>query len=174
MRNIELKARLQAHESAPAVCESLQAVPQGDIHQIDTYFKVPEGRFKLREAQPGRTELVFYHRPDTAGPKGCDYSLQEADGAIKAILTEALGVLAVVDKIRTLYLWHNVRIHLDKVAGLGHFIEFEAVMAPDQDDAEGYARLDELICAFGLKHADMERESYLELVLAREFSGSAE
>ena len=26
-------------------------------------------------------------------------------------------------------MWHGVRIHLDRVDGLGHFIEFEAVTA---------------------------------------------
>jgi len=33
-----------------------------------------------------------------------------------------------VSKRREIYLWHNVRIHLDAVTGLGSFVEFEAVL----------------------------------------------
>ncbi|MBI2423985.1 MAG: class IV adenylate cyclase [Candidatus Hydrogenedentes bacterium] len=174
MRNIELKARLADWDGAPQVCERLAAAPQGEIHQVDTYFRVPGGRFKLREAKPGRTELVFYRRPDTAGPKGCDYVLEAVAPSIKGMLEDALGILAVVDKVRTLWLWHNVRIHLDEVKGLGRYIEFEAVMADGQDDSEGYDRLGTLIEAFGLQQDDMEPVSYLDLTLAspgRELAG---
>ena len=47
---------------------------------------------------------------------------------LKAALTAALGVRRVVDKRREIFLADNVRIHLDDVAGLGTFLEFEAVL----------------------------------------------
>ena len=166
MRNIELKARLRDRGAAISTSERLGASPQGDIHQIDTYFNVPSGRLKLREAQPGRCELVFYHRPDVEGPKGCDYTLEPAAPSIKVLLADALGVLAVVDKVRTLYLWKNVRIHIDEVAGLGAFLEFEAVLDAMHDDADGKAKLDFLIREFGIQDADHLSVSYLDLVRA--------
>jgi predicted adenylyl cyclase CyaB len=168
MRNIELKARLRDRAHAIAVCVALAAEAKGDLHQIDTYFRVPEGRLKLREAEPGRDELVYYRRPDVAGPKGCDYVLEPVRRSIKAFLAEALGVVAVVDKVRTLYLWRNVRIHLDQVAALGDFIEFEAVLCDGCDDADGYRKLEYLIGQFGIEAADHQECSYLELVLAQE------
>jgi predicted adenylyl cyclase CyaB len=164
MRNIELKARLRDRAHALQVCTSIGATPEGDIHQIDTYFRVPSGRLKLREATPGRCELVYYQRPDVAGPKGCDYTLEPAQPSIKALLREALEQQAVVDKVRTLYLWQNVRIHLDQVRDLGEFIEFEAVLDDDTGDADGFAKLEMLMAAFGLQEADHETGSYLELV----------
>lgn len=166
MRNIELKARLRDRAHALRACAAIGARPQGDIHQVDTYFPAPEGRLKLREANPGRDELVFYRRPDTAGPKGCEYALQEAAPGMRAFLTKALGELCAVDKVRTLWLWENVRIHLDAVAGLGDFIEFEAVMEDDTPDAEGYAKLDHLIAAFGLTDGDHLTHSYLDMMLS--------
>lgn len=166
MRNIELKARLRNRDSALEACKALNAAYQGDIHQVDTYFHVPQGRLKLREADPGRDELVFYHRPDVPGPKGCDYILEPVNRSIKAFLTEALGVLAVVDKVRTLYLWENVRIHLDDVRELGAFIEFEAVLAGNYDDRDGYQKLQQLIHHFDLQNDDQMEGSYLELILA--------
>jgi len=36
------------------------------------------------------------------------------------VLEKALGVRAVVDKKRDLYLYKNARIHIDEVAGLEH------------------------------------------------------
>lgn len=166
MRNIELKARLHGRAGAIGVCEALGATPKGAIHQVDTYFQVPEGRLKLREAEPGRTELVFYRRPDVPGPKGCDYLLEAVDASVKEMLTQALGVLAVVEKVRTLYLWENVRIHLDAVAGLGGYIEFEAVLSSEYDDADGHEKLQHLIHAFGLTEEDHLETSYLEMMLA--------
>ena len=166
MRNIELKARLRGHAHALRVCEELGASPRGAIRQIDTYFRVPEGRLKIREAGPGRTELVFYRRPDVPGPKGCDYLLEAADASIKEMLAEALGILAVVEKVRTLYLWQNVRIHLDAVAGLGGYLEFEAVLSAEYDDADGHEKLQHLIRAFGLTEEDLIETSYLEMMLA--------
>ena len=168
MRNIELKARLADRSAAESVCQTLKASHQGAIHQVDTYFRVPEGRLKLREATPGVTELVFYHRPDIAGPKGCDYQLETVNPSIKAMLRPALGVLTVVDKVRNLYLWKNVRIHLDAVEGLGAYIEFEAVLDGEHDEDDGFAKLRFLIEAFQIDDDAHEEYSYLELMLAEQ------
>jgi adenylate cyclase class 2 len=166
MRNIELKARLRDRANALSICEAIGATFWNHIHQVDTYFKVPDGRLKLREADPGGCELVYYRRPNIAGPKGCDYTIEPAEPSIKHLLVEALEQLAVVDKIRTLYLWSNVRIHLDLVQGLGDFIEFEAVLDATHNDADGHTKLEMLTIAFGLKPDDHETWSYLDLVLA--------
>ncbi len=166
MRNIELKARLRNRGNALEACKALNAAFQGTIHQVDTYFKVPQGRLKLREADPGRDELVFYRRPDVAGPKGCDYILAPVNRSLKAFLTEALGVVAVVDKVRTLYLWENVRIHLDDVQALGAFIEFEAVLSGEYDEQDGCSKVQQLIRRFDLHAGDQMEGSYLDLILA--------
>lgn len=164
MRNIELKASLENRETALAACDAIGAVFQGDIHQTDTYFAVTSGRLKLREARPGNTELVQYFRPDVAGPKGCDYRLETVSASIKPLLADALGVLQVVEKTRSLYLWKNVRIHLDSVVGLGEFIEFEAVMQPDEDDADGLKALHYLIETFQIGDDAHQEYAYLELL----------
>jgi adenylate cyclase, class 2 len=166
MRNIELKARLRDRGAAVAACERLEARLEGDIRQVDTYFRVPEGRLKLRESDPGEDYLVFYQRPDVAAAKACDYSIQVVPRSIKTILSEALGVIVVVDKVRTLYLWENVRIHLDAVQDLGAFVEFEAVLDADHADADGHAKLVHLQSALGIAEEDLEEGSYLDLIRA--------
>lgn len=168
MKNIEIKARLENREKAVGVCHSIGAAFQGDIHQIDTYFRVPEGRFKLRASDPGEDYLVYYHRPDISGPKECDYTIAKIDRSLCAILTEAVGVLAVVEKMRALYLWENVRIHLDRVEDLGEFIEFEAVLSDIHGEVDSQAKVDYLMQVFEIKPEHLIEGSYLNLVrLAR-------
>ena len=164
MRNIELKARLHDREHARNVCQRLNASFHDEICQRDTYFPVPQGRLKLRESDPGEDYLVLYHRPDVAGPKGCDYSIEVVNRSLRGILEEALGVLAVVEKTRTLFLWRNVRIHLDEVADLGSFIELEAVLSGEHDDAEGQQQLAFLQKEFGIAPDDLIETSYLEMI----------
>lgn len=169
MRNIELKARLADRDRAKACCEDLGAAFQGDIHQVDTYFRVPDGRLKLREKDPGSDELIFYRREDVAEARASDYYLAPATPDLKPLLTEAFGVIAVVDKVRSLWFWENVRIHLDRVQGLGDFIEFEAVLSEDHDDADGHEKVTHLQKAFAL--TEPIQGSYLDLILASKIEG---
>lgn len=164
MRNIELKARLRDRAAAESVCAGLGAVCHGDIRQVDTYFPVREGRIKLREQDPGQDQLIFYHRPDAAEARASDYAIAPATPELKPLLAAALGVSAVVAKTRSLWLWENVRIHLDRVDGLGDFIEFEAVLDEAHDDADGHAKLDRLQTAFGLTPSDVLEGSYRDLI----------
>ena len=170
MRNIELKARLANFTAAVKVCEDLHADYRGDIQQVDTYFRVAEGRFKMRASDPGEDYLVYYRRPDVSGPKGCDYEIAVVDRAILPVLSSALGVLTVVDKTRTLYLWENVRIHLDNVVGLGHFIEFEAVLSDPYDDNDGQRKLAFLQESFSIPSSSLIEHSYLDMMLKTGFS----
>jgi adenylate cyclase class IV len=164
LRNIELKARLRNRTRAEAACAGLNAAPQGNLRQVDTYFHTPRGRLKLREQSPGRNELIFYLRPDRAEARGCDYWLAPAAPETKALLAQALGLRCVVAKMRTLYLWENVRIHLDEVAGLGDFIEFEAVLDENHGEEDGLHKLRHLCDAFGIRPEDRCALSYLELL----------
>ncbi len=165
MRNVELKARLHDPARAEEACRQLNARHMGEIHQIDTYYRVSKGRLKLRVNSPGRTELVFYRRDDRPEARLSDYVIQEVSPSLDELLERALGVAARVDKVRTLYLWENVRIHLDRVSGLGTFLEFEAVLEEGQDPEEGRRQVDALQERFGIEPSDLMAQSYLDLVL---------
>ena len=58
----------------------------------------------------------------------------------------------------------NARIHLDEGAGLGHFLEFEAVLGVEGDDAEGLQQVDWLIGQFGLHEHDLLPGSYGDML----------
>ena len=137
--------------------------------QIDTYFHSPSGRLKLREittANSSSAELIWYHRPDGVEFRGSNYYVVPVpDSALlKSALIAANGLRGEVRKRRDVYLFHNVRIHLDRVENLGSYIEFEAVMTDGEDEATSLARLDQLHAALGMKPEDHERGSYSDLL----------
>jgi predicted adenylyl cyclase CyaB len=141
-RNIELKARDPDPERSLARCRELGAVDHGTLWQRDTYFPVRSGRLKLREERPGAAALIHYDRTDQPGQRESRYRLVrvlDVDEA-RLALTDALGVSVTIVKQRRLFVWNNVRIHLDDVERLGRFIELEAV-APASSDLDNEREL---------------------------------
>ena len=174
MRNIELKARVRDLAAAEETAKRLPGrEPHATLVQRDTYFNVPEGRLKLREITGSEelAELIFYRRPNELGIRRCEYEIAPVSepGATKRLLAAALGVRCVVEKRRTVYLWKpaggvTVRIHLDRVEGLGEFVEFEAVMPDGAADSEGEALLGALTEEFGIRREDTFAGSYADMV----------
>ncbi len=113
------------------------------MHQVDTYFAVEQGRLKLREIVHTRpagettatAELIRYERPDEAGARVSAYERTElADPTeTRAQLAAEHGIRGVVEKDRELWLVDATRIHLDRVVGLGDFVELETVCARRSD-----------------------------------------
>jgi homotetrameric cytidine deaminase len=136
--NVELKARDPDPGATAARCAALGAEDRGVLHQRDTYFDGRHGRLKLRESEPGDDELIAYRRPDATEPERSSYVRAPAPDppALREALQAALGTTVVVAKRRRLFLWQNVRIHLDEVDGLGSFIELEALVAADGSDLQ--------------------------------------
>src|SRR5205814_5422120 len=136
--------------------------------QIDTYFHAPHGRLKLREINGReRCELIAYSRPNNTAARASDYLVVPVPhpAALKAALSSALGIRGEVRKRRELLLWHNVRIHLDDVASLGTFVEFEAVISSADDEAASRSRLQTLYEAVRIREAHLIAESYSDLLL---------
>ena len=84
------------------------ASDEGWLHQTDTYFQVPQGRLKLREEGPV-AQLIFYERANETVARESRYRLVPVSDptGLKDALSDALGVLIVVEKSRRLLLWHG-------------------------------------------------------------------
>jgi predicted adenylyl cyclase CyaB len=167
--NIEIKARLRDVDAAARTAASLGARSMGADRQVDTYFRVPKGRMKLRESLFSGEQLILYLRPDEPGPKRADYEVVPVPkgGRAKELLEALFGVEVVVEKVRRLHVVGDTRIHLDTVAGLGDFLEFEAVYLHGDPTAEKAARLDvdRLMKSFDVRQDDLVPLSYRELLL---------
>jgi homotetrameric cytidine deaminase len=166
-RNVELKATDPQPQRSLEVVRGLGAEDQGVLHQRDTYFRVPSGRLKLREQEPGGASLVQYDRVDAAEARESRYRLVPiSDPAeTREALEAALGTLAVVEKDRHLLVWEGVRIHLDDVVGLGSFIELEGVAAEGSDLLGELERVTQLTEALEIAPERILRTSYSDQVL---------
>ncbi|KAM6287633.1 uncharacterized protein M6G45_000120 [Spheniscus humboldti] len=184
-RNVEVKARLRAAAAARGAAERLGGPARGQVQgqargraqvlaQADTFFRVPRGRLKLRRTPDGRGELIFYERPDAAGPKLSCFSVTPTDDpdGLEAVLAQALGVLGVVRKERLLYLVGQTRVHLDSVEGLGDFLELEVVLTEEQTVEDGERVACQLMKELGIEEEDLISGAYLDLLLAKGESGS--
>jgi adenylate cyclase, class 2 len=165
-RNLEVKAVDPDPHATLQAALGLGAEDRGVLHQRDTYFHAVIGRLKLREAPPQPAELIAYARAELAGPKVSLYRIVPVADHIALIeaLTDALGVRCVVEKARRLLLWHNVRIHLDRVSGLGHFVELEAVATSPGGLEVERDRVEELRAVLGIADEQLVARGYADLV----------
>ncbi len=167
-RNIEIKARI---ESIEALLPRARALADGDaelIEQDDSFFVVPHGRLKLRQFADGSAELIHYHRPDSGEAKASDYVRvpAPAPAALREALARACGLRGRVRKRRWLLLAGQTRIHLDRVEGLGDFMELEVVLREGQADTAGATIAEDLMRALGLADAPRLAGAYLDLLAA--------
>jgi predicted adenylyl cyclase CyaB len=167
-RNIEIKARVA---NIDALMPRARALAQRDAERIaqdDTFFRVPHGRLKLRQFADGSAELIHYHRADTLDAKLSDYRRVPAPdaAALREALERALGILGRVRKQRWLLLAGQTRIHLDRVDGLGDFVELEVVLRDDQSESDGVRIADQLMHELGLHNAERIAGAYLDLLAA--------
>jgi adenylate cyclase class IV len=179
--NLEIKARLRDPADAVRRVLELEPVPHSVERQVDVYFTVSRGRLKLRRrwtaavprvgAVPDREqpcELIAYGRPDTAGARRSDYLLLPLppETRVEDVLELAAGLDARVEKVRTVFLHDNVRIHLDEVQGLGSFLELEAVLDETCGEAQAKEKIERLRRHLGIRDGDLVAGSYRELAAA--------
>ena len=165
MQNIEIKARYEDIELGRELALAIGAHYQGELHQTDTYFHARTGRLKLREITGAQSHLISYSRPHQARPKTSFYRIYplEDAGLMKQMLEESLGIWRVVEKRRDLFLFDEIRIHLDRVQRLGNFLELEGVVSDPRRALEIREKVIKLICHFQISTADLIAGSYSDL-----------
>lgn len=167
-RNVEIKARVA---DAQALAERAREVATAGPHELsqhDIFFDCHQGRLKMRHFADGRGELIAYQRADEQGPKTSFYRLVPCPDPrpLVAALSSALGVLGEVRKTRTLWLAGRTRIHLDEVAGLGHFVELEVVLEEGEAAADGEREASRLMAMLGIERSALVSEAYVDLLAA--------
>lgn len=141
---------------------------RGTDLQTDTYFKVGNGRLKLRQGNI-ENSLIFYTRENIAGPKISQVNLfqvnQDSD-TLKQILINANGIKVVVKKKREIWFIDNVKFHIDEVEGLGSFVEIEAI---DKDGHLGLEKIkeqcDHYLHQFNITEENLLTHSYSDLLM---------
>jgi predicted adenylyl cyclase CyaB len=168
-RNIEIKARVEnIAVLTPRVAEMASEGPL-EIAQDDTFFHCANGRLKLRAFSNDLGELIFYKRVNQAGPKESFYlrSPTSSPETLRESLSLAYGQIGRIRKYRTLFLVGRTRVHLDRVEGLGHFLELEVVLVDDEPADEGVREAGELMDRLGVQPEQLIEGAYLDLMLAQ-------
>ena len=147
--------------------------------EVDVYFAHPARDFArtdeaLRIRRKGRENFLAYKGPKvdavTKTRREIDLPLPPGEDAARAWtgLLQALGFSAVGEvlksrrKARIAWQERDVELSLDKVEGLGTFVELELVVKPASVEA---ARECIMSLAKELDLAGSERRSYLELLM---------
>ena len=169
-RNVEIKLRVGGHA---AIVARLRALPgardAGVLRQRDVFFHTPCGRLKLRTTTGRPAQLIHYDRPDNPTLRTSEYTIVETpDGdALGAVLDQVLGRRGEVRRRRHLFQFDNVRIHLDEVGHLGHFVELEAVLDAAHDEQACRQSAHDLVQALGLADAIPEARAYIDMLEIR-------
>uniref|UniRef100_A0A914IBT3 CYTH domain-containing protein n=1 Tax=Globodera rostochiensis TaxID=31243 RepID=A0A914IBT3_GLORO len=156
-RNVEIKAVVdnldELSRRVDAVCGEAAAEL---LVQEDTFFHAPKGgRLKLREFR--KAELIFYDRADVEGAKLSDYVKTEE------ALSRAIGISGIVRKTRTVFIYKGqTRVHLDRVDGLGDFLEFEVCLTDDQTVQEGQQIADDLLHLLNVRKCALVKGAYFD------------
>ncbi|XP_072943132.1 uncharacterized protein [Epargyreus clarus] len=173
MRNVEIKAKVHDYDKICSIAKDLSGGTPTLIKQDDTFYKVNDGRLKMRFYADSAATLVRYSRDDQDGPKLCNYELLEFSKdttesqkarLLDNMLKKCLGVRGRVVKERKLYMVGQTRVHIDTVEDLGHFMELEVVLRPDQTLEEGQAIAKDLQTKLGVHDEDLIKGAYVDLL----------
>jgi predicted adenylyl cyclase CyaB len=160
MKLIEIKARCT---NPSKVRQLLLQQPNiqflGVDAQVDTYFKIPSGRLKLREGNI-ENSLIYYDRENKKDAKKSDVTLYKPTevASLKAVLLAALPTLIVVEKKREIYFIDHIKFHIDTLSALGSFIEIEVI---DANDAMDISEMKEQ-CQWYMELLDIQKEDLME------------
>lgn len=165
--SIEIKAKCEDLGKIEKILNTLEAEFLGIDHQIDTYFKVENGRMKLREGDI-ENYLIHYQRDNEEGPKKSTITIfkNTPQSSLKSLLEKSLGILTIVDKKRKIYFIKNIKFHLDSIENLGQFVEIEALDNQQQHSEEELkAQCEKYMVEFGINKKDLIANSYSDLTL---------
>ncbi|MEV8145823.1 class IV adenylate cyclase [Specibacter sp. NPDC078709] len=166
--NIEIKARVDSLERLVPVVAAMAGGEPEQLVQDDTFFSCPNGRLKLRVLSDGRGVLIYYRREDELGPKPSFYVHSETsdpDG-LRSVLAVAYGEVGRVRKHRMVFGVGQTRVHLDRVDGLGEFLELEVTLQDALTSDAAVAEAHRLIAAFGIDESALVKGAYLDLLNA--------
>lgn len=129
MQTVELKCELRDPDLAEPMLWRIGAVRVAGFDLRDTYFRVPDARLKKRECAGEPTEWIYYQRDEAPGPRTCRFKIYSEQEAAARFGARPMPVWLVIEQRRELWARDAVRIHIDRVADLGWFIEFESLVS---------------------------------------------
>jgi len=164
-RNLELKLQLESFKDTRELIKQNRIGLKEILIQKDIYYQVEKGLLKLR-IENGKSSLIYYKRDEKSSKRWSDFEYVKFDeGNPEKFFKLIFESGVTVSKVRELYIQNNTRIHLDKVKGLGTFIELETVVVNGLKDAE--KRFNKIINMLNLNTENQIRASYRDLLIRK-------
>jgi len=167
MRNVEIKARVRDMARLCQLAAQLSGSECQVLQMTDTFFPAAHGRLKLRQQTGAPNQLIFYDRPDSTGPKLSEFSLAQVSddaGPLRETLSRALGVRGELCKTRYLYMVGQTRVHVDRVAGLGDFMELEVQLREGETTEDGQRVAELLMLQLEVSSDDLLEGAYMDML----------
>jgi predicted adenylyl cyclase CyaB len=166
-RNYEIKTRIRNIVLTRKLAESFfhgKKFLHYTEHQEDIYYRVRNGRMKLRIVNSSYGTLIYYNRSSRTGKRISDYLLSPAPepAELSRILGMLFKELVRVKKEREIFRTDEIRIHIDNVSGLGKYLEFEVIFNSFKKAEKIMKGLTE---HFGLDEKFFIKGSYSDLLL---------
>lgn len=180
MYEVELKLRAD-HDAVRQQLAAHGATQTDSRHQTDTYYDAPHRSFaetdealRIRHEQPESGEAVTkltYKGPLVEAESKTreeHETVVDSEAALAGVL-EGLGFepAATVEKHREFYTLEEYTISLDRVVGLGEFVEIEQETTESAVESVREGAV-ELLSELGLDPSEQIRTSYLGLLLQAE------
>jgi len=164
--NIEIKAVVHDPAERLELARRLSDRPETLLVQHDVFFGRQTGMLKLRRINGSAAELIAYTREQGDQPRPSRYEIAPVVDfeSTRRTLGAALGELASVRKTRRLFLRGRTRIHLDRVEGLGDFLELEVVLGPGDDEESGREEAASLMDQLGVEPGDLLDLTYAQML----------
>lgn len=135
-RNLELKIKLKSFSEIKKRLNQIGAEFTAELDQKDIYYKNKSGLLKLR-IENNVECLIRYNRNENSKLRWSDYNLIKfREGNAEKFLADLFEIETVVDKKRSLYMYDNTRIHLDRIKNLGNYLELETLVFKGHQDAK--------------------------------------
>jgi len=163
--NIEYKSELREIGAARRQASLLNAELQAKIHQIDSYFEVPSGLLKQRQEPNKEPVWIFYNRSMSELIRPSDWSLVPEEVVFQRYPIKGQEPQVVVTKLREYWRMENVRIHFDRVRGLGLYFELEAQVIPTCAESACREKVQQLVDTFRPILGEPVTASYAHLLL---------
>jgi len=165
IHHIEIKAYLDNFTLSSERVSALASSGPVDRVQQDTFFNCRSGRLKLRSSGSYH-DLIYYRRQDDYGPKESFYQSARSKNpqALRLSLASAFGIAGSVRKFRRTYRIGQTMINLDKVAGLGEFIEIKTELGEKLTTESAGTEVENLMQALDVDLFQLVDTAYVDLI----------
>ncbi|MCD6232286.1 class IV adenylate cyclase [Candidatus Aerophobetes bacterium] len=165
MLEVEIKTKIRLKEIKEKLLKlGVKFIKEEE--QRDTYFSHPSRDFRktdeaLRVRRINDKYFLTYkgEKVDSETKTRKEIEVETEEGILDILKELGFLIKGKVKKKRTLYIWNSLRIYLDKVEGLGEFLEVEGNSLKDKE------KIFEFIKKLNIKKGSLIRKSYLEMLL---------